>query len=268
MSLFPIFKINKLTNKNSIDEIYVFYGDNLVIDEADILFQNEPDNVIFKSIFDDKELDIIKKDKPKVIFIKQSIHIDDSIGVIKLKISEAMSNTVSINEMYLFCIKSEYVNPITVYQKLTQNDRLSLTRIRFNQFLLNLYNEDGIESKPIDFNLERKEKYTFDDILKLDFHKHKYNIAKAIGQKMIFTDEYPFIADPFYITEYDVLLERSRNEMSSLNNNLLLETGKIIKNNIYLCLAENVFKVLEEIDEEDGSNYASKIYFHIQSRIH
>jgi len=78
---------------------------------------------------------------------------------------------------------------------------------------------------------------------------------------MIFTDEYPFIADPFYITEYDVLLERSRNEMSSLNNNLLLETGKIVKNNIYLCLAENVFKVLEEIDEEDGSNYASKIYF-------
>ena len=261
MSLFPIFKINKLTNKNVIDEIYVFYGDNLVTEETDKLFRNEPRNDIFKNIFDNMELETIIKNKTNVKFIKQSIHIDDSIGVIKLKLAVALSMTSSISEMYLFCLKNERLNPITVYQKLTQNDRLVLTKVRLEQMLLNIYNEDDMT--PINFHLENKDKYTFDDILQLNLHERKYNVAKIMGQKMIFTDEYPFIADPFYVTEYDILLERSRNEMSSLNNNLLLETGTIVKNTIYLCLAEDVLKNAEDKDgnNDEVSDYTSKIYF-------
>ena len=37
----------------------------------------------------------------------------------------------------------EKLNPITVYQNLTQNDRLPLTKVRIEQLLLNLYDEDG-----------------------------------------------------------------------------------------------------------------------------
>ena len=266
MSLFPIFKVNKLTNKNIVDTIYVFYGHS-DIDEITKQFIKDPYGNQFATIFDKKELDVISKNKTKIIFVKQSIHIDDSIGVIKLKIAEAIgegdnnSKGVSINEMYLFCLNRERLNPVTVYQKLTQNDSIPLTRVRFNQLLLNIYSED--DTKPLDFELEYKEKYTFDDVLKLDLQERDYNIAKAIGQKFVFTDEYPFISDPFYVTEYDSLLERSRNEMSSLNNNLLLETGKIVKNTIYLCLAEDVFKMNELSTELTPilTSYTSKIYY-------
>ena len=141
-----------------------------------------------------------------------------------------MRRAVSMSEIYLFCLKSEKLNPITMYQNLTQNDHLPLTKIRFEQMLKNIYDED--DGEPIDFDLPIKDKYTFDDILKLDLTERTYLVAKALGQKFVFNNEYPFIADPFYVTEYDALLEHSRRELTSLNNSLLLETFPIFKNTI------------------------------------
>ena len=163
------------------------------------------------------------------MFVKQAIHIDDTIGTIKLKIFEALEKTVSIDEMYLFCLKTEPINPITMYQNLTQNDKIPLTKLRLEQMTTNIYGTDGI---PIDFKIgnkrgKSKDKYTFDDILKLNLLERDYLVASCLGQKFIFSNEYPFIVDPFYVTNYDILLENSRKELSSLNNNLLLESGTI-----------------------------------------
>ena len=231
MSLFPIFKVNKLTNKEETDTIYVFSGSNLDLDEDLVeLFERDPDNEAFAKVFNKTELDNIKSNNIKVEFVKQTIHIDDSIGIIKLKIFEAIHRTASMSEIYLFCLKNEKLNPITMYQNLTQNDRLPLTRVRLEQILKNIYDEDG---DPIDFGLLKKEKYTFDDILSLDLTERDYLVAKILGQKFVFNNEYPFIADPFYVTEYDALLEHSRSELTSLNNSLLLETSDIFNNTIF-----------------------------------
>jgi hypothetical protein len=140
MSLFPIFKVNKLSDKNVTDTIYVFYGSRFSeeIDDPNDLFEDEPENKAFNDVFNKEELEYIKKNKIEVIFINQSIHIDDSIGVIKLKIFDAINKEASMSELYLYCLKSEKLNPITLYQNLTQNDRLPLTKIRMNQLLLNL----------------------------------------------------------------------------------------------------------------------------------
>jgi hypothetical protein len=153
---------------------------------------------------------------------------------------KAFLNTFSTEEIYLYGLKKETLNPITVYQSLTLNDKIPLTKIRLDQFLLNLRDMDG---KPILFNIPLKDKYSFDDILKLDLSNKPLLIAKILGQKIIMgVDEYPFIADPYYVEEYDILLEKSRKELSTLNNSLLLDTGTIYNNNIYLCLAEDVLK--------------------------
>jgi hypothetical protein len=258
MSLFPIFKVSKLVDKNSVDTILVFYGSNLEMetDELNDLFKDEPNNSLFSNIFSKSELDDIFEKKIDVEFINETIHIDDSIGSIKLKIFQAMNKNVSIDEMYMFCLKKEKINPVSMYQTLTQNDKLPLTRVRLNQMLLNIYDED---SKLIDFNIANKDKYTFDDILNLDLTNRDYLVAKILGQRLVFTSEYPFIADPFNVTEYDTLLERSRMEMSSLNNNLLLETGDIYNNNIYICMAENVFEMMELNDI--STEYSAKIYY-------
>jgi hypothetical protein len=254
MSLFPIFKVNKLSEKNKTDTIFVFFGTNLDIDDPNELFKSDPTNEAFTDVFLKEELDNIKTNNIPVVFLNQSIHIDDSIGIIKLKIFEALRRSVSMSEIYLFCLKNEKLNPITMYQNLTQNDNLPLTRIRLEQMLKNIYDDDG---EPIDFGLPKKEKYTFDDILKLDLTERTYLVAKVLGQKFVFNHEYPFIADPFYVTEYDALLENSRRELTSLSNSLLLETFPIFQNTIYLCTAPDVFSKKTDVSIE----YTCKIYF-------
>jgi len=258
MSIFPIFKVNKLSDKNVTDTIYVFYGSRFSeeTDDPTDLFDEDPANKAFSDIFSKAELESIKENKIDVIFVNQTIHIDDSIGVIKLKIFEAIEKEASMNEIYLFCLKNEKLNPITVYQNLTQNDRLPLTRVRIDQLVLNLYDEDG---NPINMNLSEKKQYTFDDILSLDLNNREYLVGKPLGQKFVFSNEYPIIADPFMVTDYDTLLERSRRELSTLSSNLLLETGPIFRNTIYLCLAKDVFE-LGEINDI-SNEYTAKIYF-------
>ena len=128
MSLFPIFKVNKLTNKNKTETIFVFFGTNLEEDQdLNELFIKDPSNIVFQNVFNKYELDNINTNNIQVEFLKQSIHIDDSIGIIKLKIFEAIRRSASMSEIYLFCLKNEKINPITMYQNLTQNDRLTLT---------------------------------------------------------------------------------------------------------------------------------------------
>jgi hypothetical protein len=154
-------------------------------------------------------------------------------------------------------LKKEVLNTITIYQTLTLNDKIPLTRIRLNQLLFNLRNENG---EPITFDIPDKERYNYDDILKLDLSDKEIYIAKILGQKIIMgVDEYPFIADPFQVEEYDVLLEKSRKELSTLNNALLLNTGIISNNNIYLCLANDVLKYCETKDISQENTI--KIYF-------
>jgi hypothetical protein len=265
MSLFPIIKVNIIAGRDKTDKIIVFYGTNLDTGGAaatmDItvindLFQRNPNHKMFVDIFDKTELDNIQKSRIVVVFVEQQIHIDDSIGVIKLKIFEAMQQLMSMDELYLFCLKKERLNPITVYQNLTQNDKLPLTRVRLNQMLLNMYDTDG---QLIDFGLPEKSKYGFDDVLKLDLLEREYLVANILGQKFVFNSEYPFIANPFLVTEYDALLEHSRKEMTSLNNNLLLETGPFFKNTIYVCLAQKLFELSETTDV--SIEYTAKIYY-------
>ena len=149
MSIFPIFKINKLSDKNVTDTIYVFYGSRFseLKENPNDIFDNDPTNKVFNDVFNKEELDYIEQNKIEVIFIDKSIHIDDSIGVIKLKIFDIIQKDSSMSEIYLFCLKTEKLNPITVYQNLTQNDRLPLTKIRMDQLIFNLYDEDGEQMK-------------------------------------------------------------------------------------------------------------------------
>ena len=142
-----IFKVNKLVGKNKIGQIYVFFGNNLDIDiegqiqDPNELFATEPNSPIFSEIFDKDELTNMQQNNIVPIFVKQSIHFDDTIGVVKLKIFEALGGNVSMDEMYLFCLKTEPISPITLYQNLTQNDRIPLTKLRIEQMTTNIYDK-------------------------------------------------------------------------------------------------------------------------------
>ena len=261
----PIYKVNHLKDAGSIAAIHVFYGASLEEEDLDELFKRDPQNPAFIDkntglpIFNDDELKNILDKQIPVIFSEQQIHYDDSIGVIKLKIMAEFSNTFSLDEIYLFCMKDEVLNPANIYQTLTQNGRLPLTKVRLDQFILNIiYDENG---KPIRFNIPDKEVYDYDDILALDINGKQFSLTKVLGQKFfIVANEYPFVSNPFEVEEYDDFIERaSRKSLTTLNSHLLLNTGKIVGNNIYLCLARDVYS--EAKSKGISETYTTKLYY-------
>ena len=258
MSNVPIYKIYKLVGIDIIETIYIFNSNFKDYEEDQLreIFKKNPNEGIFSNTFKDDEIEQIKTKNINIEFISENIYVDDSIGVIKLKIFNALNRDVSIDEIYMYSLIKDIINPTSIYQILTQNNKLKLSKIRLEQFLLNIYR---INKKIFKFDLPEKDEYSYDDIINLNLENEEYYLTQPLGQKFVFSSNYPFISNPYLVNEYDNLLENSRNELSSLNNNLLLDTSKIIDNIIYICLAEDVFNYNESI--EISTDYSCKIYF-------
>ena len=258
MSNVPIYKIYKLVGIDMIQTIYIFNSNFKDYEEDQLreIFERNPNEGIFLNTFKEDEIEQIKTKNIQVEFIPENIYVDDSIGIIKLKIFNALNREVSIDEMYIYSLIKDIINPTSIYQILTQNNKLKLSEIRLKQLLLNIY---GTNKQLFDFNLPEKDEYSYDDIINLNLENKEYYLSQSLGQKFVFSSNYPFISNPYLVNEYDNLLENSRNELSSLNNNLLLDTPKIIDNIIYVCLAEDVFNYNENM--EISTDYSCKIYF-------
>ena len=140
-----IYKIGYNVN-NEIKKIYVFYGlisktaseyENIDLDN---LFQNDPNNELFNNVFTLDEKDLILKNNIPISFVPEKIYLDDSIETIKKKLIKFTDIKLSFGELYLYAKKIEKLNSISVYQNLTQNEKLFLTKDRLIQFLLNIDN--------------------------------------------------------------------------------------------------------------------------------
>jgi hypothetical protein len=95
----------------------------------------------------------------------------------------------------------------------------------------------------------------------MKFDNKKYIVNKVLGQKFfIVENEYPFVCNPYMVNDYDKFLEKSaRKSLTTLNSHLLLNSGNIVDNSIYLCLAEDVNSYMgrKELSEET----TMKIYY-------
>jgi hypothetical protein len=89
----------------------------------------------------------------------------------------------------------------------------------------------------------------------------KFIVNKVLGQKFfIVENEYPFVCNPFDLEAYDKLLEStSRKSLTTLNNHLLLSTGNILENTIFVCLAQDVLSYVANKDLSEESTL--KIYY-------
>jgi len=242
------YKVNYIIN-GKIDTIYVFYGKPVTANKK---------KETMDSIFNEKELAQINADNTTVKFSEQLIHFDDSIGTIKLKILVEFNKTISLEEIYLFCNKYEELNAISLYQSLTQNKKLELTKIRLDQFLANIVSDENGDAFKMPTS---KDVYTFDDILDMKINGKKYIVNKVLGQKFfIIENEYPFVCNPYNVYDFDNLVERvSRNSLTTLNNRLLLNSDNIIDNNIYLCVASDVLKMA--IEKNISQETIVKVYY-------
>jgi hypothetical protein len=233
-----IHKVNYLTGVNRIQKIYVFYGDKA--NEVEKIFKSEPTNPTIKNIFNDDELNYIQSQQIEVNFSNTMLHKDDTIGTIKAKIMHEMKNTFSIEEMFMFCVKEYTVNMTQIYNILTQNGRYSLTRNRLDYFFMNIVKD--VQGQRISITYPDKKIYTLRDLLDLGLDGKKVWINSPLGKKHVIQEkQYPFLCNPFEFHQEDVSIEKLiRNNTYTLNNNLLLNGGKIIHNNIYLCLAQDI----------------------------
>ena len=242
----PIYKVKQIVN-GSIKNIYVFNGN-----------KNNFGKESLKNIFTEEENQLIKSENITVKFSNQQIHFDDSIGTIKIKILNELKKNIILDEIYLYCQKLETLNAVSVYQSLTQNKKIELTKVRLDQFLSNIVQDENGEKLKEPYE---KEVYTFDDIFEMNFAKKKFIVNNVLGQKFfIVENEYPFVCNPYDVDDYDTFFEKSaRKSLTTLNNHLLLNSGTIIDNSIYLCLAEDVLPYLNKKDISEEATI--KIYY-------
>ena len=241
-----IYKVNIIKDGN-ITSIYVFNGDKSPTNKETVI----------KQLFTDKENEQIEKKNIDIFFSDQIIRPDDTIGIIKLKILSELKD-LSMEELYLYCKKRETFNNESLYKTLTINNKIQLTKIRLDQFISNIVSDDA--GNPIKMP-EDKDVYDYDDIFNMNLENTTYVVNEMLGRSPFITnDEYLFVHDPYDVTDYDKLIEKSeRKSTKSVNSNLLFNSGTIIDNNIYLCTATDVLDnlVKKKVSEET----TIKIYF-------
>ena len=227
-----MYKVNEIGSDKKIKKITVFSG-----------FINED---IDKDIFFTKEeLENIEQNNIPVHYSQQQIHFDDSIGTIYIKLVNEYGQIFSIEEIYLYCLKETILDP---YKTLLHSDNIS--KISLNNYLSNIKDNEILFAK-----IEDKEFYNYDDILKLDITGKQYISMQSIGQEL---SEYA--VDPFNIK---LVTNHKYNTSKVLSNNLLLNSGEIINNNIYLCLATEVLRALSSTI----SSQIIKIYYPLLSEL-
>ena len=276
-----IFKVNNIIETGIIKEIYVFYdfefsfnnSNNLttsfemLINSPNVDFNKiltQLDNMNIENAFSYEELVYIHTNNTKVIFVNQLLHIDDSIYTTKLKIIEAMNNNVCMECIYLFCHSAERVFAMSVFKQLT-NSFGEISRNDFMNYLRNIkYNEDFTDFNLINTIPNDKNIFTYNDILELGIDNKIFIFEKILGEKTIEeSQKYSQITNPLKydknILSANVFSQSSEKSYATLDGSLILNTGLIIKNNIYICLYNNVYNV--STNDEQQQKIFIEIYY-------
>lgn len=249
----PTFKIS-YTNNNEIKKIYAFVG-NETIQKYNLteLFESDKKNTIFKEIFSNEELDLIQQNNIPVKFCEERIYTDDTIETVKKKIITEYDKKISFEELYLFYKTNETLDALSIYQKLSQNFKVDVTKQMLLEYLLNI---DGVNLSSI----PDKDSYNYDDFLSLKLDKERYLVNKPVGQRLAAVNLMNiYITNPYDVVSYDPILETSDKIISTLNERLVLNYKNINLNMIYLCLAKDVLNtnVVKGLSQE----ITSKLYF-------
>ena len=88
--------------------------------------------------FNTREWQNIKKKNIPVTIVPYFIHSDDSIFDVKKKIIKFLKIEKSINQLYLFGIVHKILNPVVLYDQLSQSGKIDITHDKFCHFLKNI----------------------------------------------------------------------------------------------------------------------------------
>jgi len=256
-------------------QIWVFIGENTITEKGntitlDDLFKENQDHDIFKEkkVFseDGKELEEIKREKIEVKFVDEYIHVDDTIETIKKKLLKQLVKNISVSfdELYLFFQQPIQLNPINVYQTLTKNSKVDLTKQNIARFSLNIENVDREEGSALSEAAAADEEDGYKQIEALNIYKTPSLLSKPLGQFFNQTEtDYEYLVNPYNITSADIYKDLKITDITEIvtttNKNILMNVGEIEHHCIYFCLAEELLTYIEPLGVSQEN--IIKIYF-------
>ena len=249
-----IYKIWNSDETGSPTNLYIFVGKLL----------KEKDT--FKDYLTSEELKLIHRNKTEVKLIYHLIHGDDTIITIKRKIIQFLKFKISTQEIYLYGIKEIKIKASIIFESLSQFEKNveNVNRAELHQFLNNILQTSMSPTVEIIKDiLCKKEEFTQDDFSEFEnsIFKNKLQLTFPIGQKLVFKRKYYFTANPFNVNNENININKNINNiLTTQNNHLLFECGKLVNNNIYMCLAD---KVLEYAYKEPNvsEKYMCSLFF-------
>ena len=251
--------------------MYLYMGDPIKINFLNFSDGNiVPKYYIFSEhnsditqIFDKDELKYIKQQNIDVQHIEKSIHLDDTIDIIKRKIMQHVLN-ISFEEIYLWGMQEMDIDTFAIYNELTQNEKNKLTKAELYQFLKNFY-KINIDDLP------NKEIYDYEDLLLLKLDEKKQIMKIPLGQEFIIDNSYHYTINPFDTILFAKTLQDYAQDVinTAPNRNLLFTSGKLYKNTIFLCTANDVlqFSKTTSLSEELFIKVYFPLLFHHSSKI-
>lgn len=271
-----IFKIylNSYNNKtftNELSHIIVFIGEQFLLKNKDIdleklkkfdyakdfLNSNYYKQFGFNEYFNDLDLMYIQDFNIKIDFNYENIYFDDTIEIIKFKIINYINSKfkkISYEELYLFsCLNIEF-NDINVYNKLSDNNKIKITKKKLYEYLSNIYEQYSILEL-----LDDKEVYDYDDIKNIAENILYINEFKAIGQ--IANNNFKYIANPFNVNEYNINQRLLSNNIITTNNNTMLFENNITNFTFYICIFQDVLNFFTNKYKQNYFEYIIKLYF-------
>ena len=249
-----IIKIYYLTDYNTVKNITVYMGSSRYQDNLSELFKENQSNEVFKDVFSEDEIKLIETNSIPIIFTEQIIYSDDTIESIKKKIIIANNKEISFDEIYLFTKQIQTLDNSQIYDNLTQNGKIVLSKDILLQFLSNIpdYDVSGIPEKEL---------YSFNDIINLNLSNSPHILNVSLGQHFITSNDiYSYTVNPYNVTTISKhLSDHAENIITTSNKDLLLNSGFLFENSIYMTSAENVLKyaVSKNIPEKT----MTQIYF-------
>ena len=250
-----IYKVNYLNGVSSIREIHVFCGNqNEHASRLNSLFATNPEDEVFSSIFNKEEHASIRERAIPVKFIPQSIHNDDAVGTVKSKIMNSFQDKFSIDEIYLFAMYKFRFQAYIVFNILTENKRVPLSHDVLSNFFLNIVRRENMD--PLNMKLPNQDTFSYDDLLGLQLENQIFLVNKPIDQTFFVQEGVvPHVCNPFELASYSQRNERKiERTLGSSNKRLLLNSGSIVENNLYMCLADDVLPYRD-------SPFNTKLYY-------
>lgn len=243
-----IYKIFKYNSIGKISDVYIFSGG---VKEYLNSESGEKLNLINK-IFSKSQFDYIENEKVVIHYSNLLIHPDDSIQTVKKKfIIEYGIRSITYDEIYMFM---KTYNPVRIEDIINMSE---ISPVDFAQLLDNF----NVPVQTIQL-IEKKDVYTVEDVVNLNIIDSENTVIDTcLGQKFLDVPTYLFSGNPFK------LISPRQVKMVSLENQLLLNYSEIINNDIYICLADDVFSYFDNRNENTNtinnitSEYLSFTYF-------